>query len=547
MPTTDFLIVTALDEEREAVLRHFSMEPCPASEDDVRFYYKGRIASRDCAYSLALVPLLGMGRVEAANATSDAIRRWSPRYVVLVGIAGGVRAKGVALGDILVSNQVVDYELQKKRESGSEYRWFSHPADPRLLGAARNLPTSAWQGAIAETRPGAGQPSRQLGPIATGDKVVASEEFLKELQTHYPALIGVEMEAGGAAAAAFQAASKPGFFMVRAVSDLADPAKDSPQVQGWRAYACDAAAAFVAALIKSSPVPVQKIDQGPREGNTTSGPAIHPAGIKSVAATARGIIVAKDGYPIQEALRDGGAAEGDLQSALGRDEERGRVGTAAAPGVSTCEAQAFHGPEERDTGNVAEAISFQRILNRGSQWREDAPVLITTDFRIYRRSQEAAQLQLTVAFLDHHLMRGTVVQTSLRVGCTSAEIQLSAEGAEFTAWTPEAEGQIAAVRVSPSVLAWSVRHERHDNQAPEILLGNRQLSASFSPPFPVRVRSTARPHNRVVYDDCDRPLGRLASLALLAKLLAAGEHLPDTNGVEETIVVNAAAVVASRE
>ncbi len=43
----------------------------------------------------------------------------------------------------------------------------------------------------------------------------------------WPKLIGVEMEAGGAASACFQAPQPPGFFMVRAVSDMADEKKSS--------------------------------------------------------------------------------------------------------------------------------------------------------------------------------------------------------------------------------------------------------------------------------------------------------------------------------
>ena len=178
MPKTDFLLVTALDEERDAILRHFSMSPCPAMHDDVRYYYRGRVLTQQYEYTLALVPLLGMGQVEAANATSDAIRQWNPRYVVLVGIAGGIASMGVVLGDILVSEQVVNYELQKKRDSGSEYRWISHPVDPRLLGAARNLRAKAWQKTVAEPRPSDGLPACRFGPIATGNKVIATEEYL---------------------------------------------------------------------------------------------------------------------------------------------------------------------------------------------------------------------------------------------------------------------------------------------------------------------------------------------------------------------------------
>ncbi len=71
------------------------------------------------------MPLLGMGRVEATAATSDAIRKWNPRYVVLVGIAGGVAGRGVQLGDVLVSSQIVDYELQKIIPHRALKSWWS--------------------------------------------------------------------------------------------------------------------------------------------------------------------------------------------------------------------------------------------------------------------------------------------------------------------------------------------------------------------------------------------------------------------------------------
>ncbi|MGA9576731.1 MAG: tetratricopeptide repeat-containing protein, partial [Terrimicrobiaceae bacterium] len=82
-------------------------------------------------------------------------------------------------------------------------------------------------------------------------------------------LIGCEMEAGGVASAAFEAASAPGFLMVRGVSDLADPDKDKAQTESWRAYACDVAAAYVEAFLKSGPV--VPISQEPDRSTLTPG------------------------------------------------------------------------------------------------------------------------------------------------------------------------------------------------------------------------------------------------------------------------------------
>lgn len=257
----DFVIMTALEEERDTVLEKLpGYHKHTPSTIDIRVYYSANLpttypdGSTD-TYRIVVMPLLGMGRVQAATATGDAIRRWQPRYVILVGIAGGIAAKNVCLGDILISDQIVDYELQKLNPRGPQVRWEVHRADPRLVGAARNLNNSDWQTSIMVKRPGDGVPKRHIGPIASGDKVIAFSKILAKYRDKWPALIGVEMEAAGVAMASFQAANSPGFFMVRGVSDFADEAKGSAHVEQWRQYACDVAASYVIALLQSGPIP----------------------------------------------------------------------------------------------------------------------------------------------------------------------------------------------------------------------------------------------------------------------------------------------------
>jgi len=270
----DFVIITPLEEEREAVLAHLGKpNRLPPTNDDIRVYYPAKIPvtftdGTASEYGVVLTDLLEMGRVEAANAVGDAIRRWRPRYVILVGIAGGLSKAGVQVGDVLISEQIADYELQKLTEEKTLTRWSVHRASPALLAAAKQLRPKDWQRFIREARPQAGTPQRHFGPICTGDKVVANG-LLDRYREVWTKLIGVEMEAGGVASAAFQAASAPGFLMVRGVSDLADPEKDKVQTGSWRAYACDVAAAFVEAFLKSGPV--VPISQEP--DRSTSDPA----------------------------------------------------------------------------------------------------------------------------------------------------------------------------------------------------------------------------------------------------------------------------------
>lgn len=257
----DFVIITALPEERDAVLQLLpGWQLVAPSNEDIRTYFVAEIPIQfsdgtQSVYTIAVFCLLGMGRVQAATATSDAIRRWKPRYVLLVGIAGGVAAKSVRVGDIIVSDQIVDYELQKITSEGPDIRWEVHRADPRLLGAVHAFSLEKVQAHLPMKRPFVSSPAFHVGPIASGDKVVALGTIIEHYRHMWSRLIGIEMEAGGVATAASQSVSKPGFLMVRGVSDLADENKGSTRVDGWRAYACLAAAAFAIELLRSGPVP----------------------------------------------------------------------------------------------------------------------------------------------------------------------------------------------------------------------------------------------------------------------------------------------------
>lgn len=254
----DFLFITALPEERDALLRKLpGARRVPPRQSDIYVYFQAELSAGDGAreYRLAILPLLGMGRVNAATAATDAIKRWRPKYVVLVGIAGGIAERQVAIGDLLISEQIVDYELQKITERGTEVRWAVHKASRRLYAAAMNVLGDDWTKRIDEPRLTPGRPQAHIGPIASGDKVIAVGDVLREYRSVWPSLIGVEMEAAGVATACFAAANQPEFFMVRGVSDLADAAKGSPGVEALRAYACDVAAAYAVALLESRPVP----------------------------------------------------------------------------------------------------------------------------------------------------------------------------------------------------------------------------------------------------------------------------------------------------
>lgn len=266
----DFVLIAPLPEERDALLARLpGYRKLPPCKDDIRVYYAAQVPAqfsdgRSVSYSAVVLPLAGMGHTQAATATADAIRRFQPRYVLLVGIAGGMANNGVNLGDVLVSDQVADYEQAKVTADGPSIRWQVHQVDQRLLIAAQNHDGAAFAD-VDIPRPEPGQPRVHFGPICTGDKVIADQSLAEQLREVWIKLIGVEMEAGGVVRAAFQSACRPGFFMVRGVSDLADGDKDSAEVKRWREYACEIAAAWTLDWLGNGPVPAMTLGANQRE------------------------------------------------------------------------------------------------------------------------------------------------------------------------------------------------------------------------------------------------------------------------------------------
>jgi nucleoside phosphorylase len=247
----DIVLITALALEEAALLKYIG--PTRESKASGRTYHRGKVGPYDVVVWCAL----GMGNVRAARAATEAIGIWNPAHIILVGYAGGVKKKNERmLGDVLVADQVVDYELGKETPEGTQRRYQAYrPARP-LLDGAKRLPPNTWALSIETTRPdgktGRVVPQAHFGTIASGQKVIINLEMVEELQDDWAELIGVEMEGVGVALAAYESETSPGFLLVKGISDWADPKKHD----GWQQYAAEAAASFTIALLKTTPFPV---------------------------------------------------------------------------------------------------------------------------------------------------------------------------------------------------------------------------------------------------------------------------------------------------
>jgi nucleoside phosphorylase len=254
----DFVIITALEIEAKAIVRRLKDRTVKRFEDkDIRTYHSGTIPieGTDRAYQVVVVLLPSMGKLPAATAATDAIARWNPQFVLMVGIAAGIPSSKDEreLGDVIVADQVIGYEHAKVTEKGYEYREREYPVSTLLLDRVRNFWDTSWTEQIFTPRPTnakRNKPKLHIGPVASGDKVVASTEFRGQLTSRWPKLVAVEMEAEGVFSAVFDRPQIRNTLMIRGVCDLADERKDD----AWQEYAADNAAAFTVSFLRSGPV-----------------------------------------------------------------------------------------------------------------------------------------------------------------------------------------------------------------------------------------------------------------------------------------------------
>lgn len=220
--------------------------------------FRGRIGAADI---LCVSP--GKGPAITSAVTTGLIKDWAPRYVFLVGVAGGLHR--VAVGDLVVPTVVHDLDYGKV-ENGhflrrKEYDWSP---DYGLMQAATHLGEgdSGWKRGIKVPRPDRGSPMAtefHVGYFGSSSKVIDDLEYVAIVHALAAAteVLAVEMEGSGAAAAVRVAQSerKIGILMIRAISDLVTASKrdlgaGTKQRDDWKPYAATVAATFAAALIK---------------------------------------------------------------------------------------------------------------------------------------------------------------------------------------------------------------------------------------------------------------------------------------------------------
>ena len=275
------------------------LKPPLTSIAESQNFYRCTFATDGKPYELVFALIGAMGPVQAAISTERLLHRYTPKLMVNIGIAGGI--KDVCLGDVVISTQVSAYlenskavETEKTGDyefelSAEVYRCapltatlmqnlqFSHPAlytvwkDAGAEEFATLFSPVEWReligddrlAAMAEQRPARfrDHPEIRIGHTASGPLVAAADSFTKWLKKHSDrSYLCIEMEAAGMLASTSSAMVEVEALVIRGISDFADKGKAKLEAVAGdqvRRLAMHNAVRLFEALLKTNLLPRQ--------------------------------------------------------------------------------------------------------------------------------------------------------------------------------------------------------------------------------------------------------------------------------------------------
>jgi nucleoside phosphorylase len=234
----------------------------------------------------------------AQAAVQKTIQVWNPRYLLWVGVCGGVEDEKelLTLGDVVVATQIWGYEYGKIAHGEVVSRMnFIYPVADDLFVATTTLQDD-WKAGLAHS------PKLIHAPIASGNKIIddAESSLFQEIKRKLPGVRAIEMEGAGAAYAVqqVQEGGVPiSFGMIRGVSDIPGVRAGTTVRDDWKRGASRAAAALTVELIRKRwPVTpkshAQQVrpDEEPRNGPFIGAPPTR-SGAKQLSLRERNLVL----------------------------------------------------------------------------------------------------------------------------------------------------------------------------------------------------------------------------------------------------------------
>src|SRR5262249_5028061 len=94
----------------------------------------------DESYTIATLRCVEQGNIEALNTARDLLEDLDPRFLLVVGIAGGVPSYEFTLGDVIVSTRIADFSVEAVlKDHGREYALGGGPLHPNAANLAADI------------------------------------------------------------------------------------------------------------------------------------------------------------------------------------------------------------------------------------------------------------------------------------------------------------------------------------------------------------------------------------------------------------------------
>jgi len=195
-------IIGAMDEEIAHLLNYLTNKKEYKVANSL--FYTGTIRETDVVLLKS-----GIGKVNAAMATTILMEKFQPNYVINTGSAGGF-SPTLQVGDIVISEEVVHHDVDA---TAFNYAYGQVPQMPHTYKANSYLLEKTKE--VVQTI----GLHYEVGLVATGDSFMADEKRIAAVKTLFPQMLAAEMEGAAIGQVCYQ--YDVPFIIIRSISDVA--------------------------------------------------------------------------------------------------------------------------------------------------------------------------------------------------------------------------------------------------------------------------------------------------------------------------------------
>ena len=217
------LLVTATDLETEHT--HRKITPLSGYEKIIRVfegnhtYYLGVFG---CYKVLHVQCSMGsIARDSSIMTVSTSLTTFKIKIVVMIGIAFGVNDKEQKIGDVLIAESVIPYNVKRVGEKRTIRRGMEGQSSQVLLNRFKNI-NKRWEHFISDDV----KADLSFTRLLSGEELVDNLEYRNSLISEFPDSKGGEMEGIGL----HSACGKIDWILVKGICDFADGNKNSNKV-----------------------------------------------------------------------------------------------------------------------------------------------------------------------------------------------------------------------------------------------------------------------------------------------------------------------------